>query len=439
MERQTEKLLITGGACLNGEVTVSGAKNSVLKLMAACLLTEEACQITNVPNLTDVGVMAEVLQCLGRKVTRQSGALTVEAGAATHLEAPYELVSKMRASFNVLGALLGRYGHARVPLPGGCSIGKRGVDQHVKGLVALGAEVSMDHGYVEAKATRLQGATIVLDMPSVGATENILLASVLAEGSTVLSNAAQEPEIVDLANFLRALGADIEGAGTHEIIINGVSPKALHGISYEVMPDRIEAATYLMAAVGTNGNILVEKARPEHLSAVIAKLEAIGGKVELVGPNQLRASRLNPNQRLQPTPIHTNFYPGFATDLQAPMMVLLTTAEGTSLVTETIYENRYKHVGELRRMGANIEVQGDVAVVTGTERLSGAPVKAHDLRAGAALVIAGLMADSQTSLYNLYHLDRGYEALEAKFNALGAQIIRVPLEDTEHRQLAEVL
>lgn len=436
----TEKLVIRGGLPLSGEVPISGAKNSVVKLMAAALLTPHAVRLTNVPDLSDVSVMAQMLTRLGRQVIRQGDTLDIAEGEASCLEAPYELVSKMRASFNVLGALLGRYGQARVPLPGGCSIGKRGVDQHLKGIVGLGANANMAHGYVEADAgTGLKGAKIVLDMPSVGATENILLSAVLAEGSTVLSNAAQEPEIVDLAQFLNAIGADIHGAGTSEIIINGVGRHAMRGAEFTVMPDRIEAGTYLCAAVASGGELTITHMRPADLDSAIAKLQAMGAQVVAVGPNQMRVSAPPRGERLKAQPILTTFYPGFPTDLQAPFMSLLCVADGVAMVSETIYENRFRHVGELRRMGAQIELQNDIAVVTGVTSLSGAPVKAHDLRAGAAMVVAGLMAEGATAIFNLAHLDRGYENMVQKLRQVGADIARVPLDEQESLQLAEVL
>ena len=332
----------------------------------------------------------------------------------------------MRASFNVLGALLGRFGEAKVSLPGGCSIGKRGVDLHIKGLEALGAQVELNHGYVEAKATKLVGTEIVLDMPSVGATENIMLAAVFAEGQTTLSNPAQEPEIIDLANFLNTLGADIHGAGTNELVINGVKRSAMRGADYTVMPDRIEAATYLMAVVGAGGQLNIENCIPAHLQAITHKLAEMGVVVDLPDPNCLRVSRPDTHKRLLSTNIITLPYPGFPTDLQAPMMSLLAVAEGTSILTESIYENRFKHIGELKRMGAQIQVESNAAIITGVPSLNGAPVKASDLRAGAALVIAGLMAQGTTEIHDLYHLDRGYEALESKFSQLGAHIKRVP-------------
>jgi UDP-N-acetylglucosamine 1-carboxyvinyltransferase len=436
----TDKLVIQGKRPLVGSVTISGAKNSVLKLMAAALLTEQQVTLTNVPNLTDVQVMASLLEKLGRTVQfdTANSTLTIMAGQATCLAAPYELVSKMRASFNVLGALLGRYGQAKVPLPGGCSIGKRGVDQHIKGLLALGATLDMEHGFVTATAIRLKGAKIVLDMPSVGATENILLAAVHAEGASIVSNVAQEPEIVDLVTCLNAMGADITGAGTGTLIINGVTPGQLHGITYEVMPDRIEAGTFIAAVAGAGGDVTLNKVRPDHLDAVLDKVQSMGVTLDLLSPTTLRVVR-DAETTLKATSIHTTFYPGFPTDMQAPLMTLLTVAEGTSMVAETVYENRFRHVSELRRMGATIELKNDVAVVTGVLQLSGAQVKAHDLRAGAAMVVAGLMAEGETQLFNLSHLDRGYENLCQKLQALGAGIDRIPLaEDEESFQTVQV-
>jgi len=432
----TEKLIIHGGKALRGEVEISGAKNSVLKLMAAALLTGDSVELRNVPHLSDVAVMTQVLKYLGCDVDQQDDdRLYIQARNITSHEAPYDLVRKMRASFDVLGSLLGRFGEARVALPGGCSIGKRSVDLHVKGLIALGAEVEINHGYVEAKAAKLVGTEILLDTPSVGATENIMLAATMAEGSTILSNAAQEPEIMDLANFLNAMGADISGAGTNEIVINGVKPGSLHGTTYSVMPDRIEAATYLMAAAGTRGEITVNNVLPVHLSSLTHKLIEMGADIEMPTPNSLH---LRCDGRLQAQNIVTQPYPGFPTDLQAPFMTLLTISEGVSIVKETIYENRFKQVGELKRMGADISVERDVAVITGVEHLSGAEVNAHDLRAGAAMVIAGIQAQDTTVVYDLHHLDRGYENLVEKFQCLGANIHRVP-DDTERPVLEEAI
>lgn len=421
-----EKFKIQGGIPLNGVVSISGAKNSVLKLMAASLLTDEDVELTNVPDLTDVNVMIDVVRHLGCEVSRSGNKLHLSSRGIHTFTAPYELVTKMRASFNVLGGLLGRYGEAKVSLPGGCSIGKRGVDLHVKGLQALGAEVQISQGYVEAKASKLTGAEIHLDIPSVGATENIMLASVLAEGSTVISNAAQEPEIVDLAHFLNALGADVTGAGTHEIVINGVNPKQMHGTSYHVMPDRIEAATYLIAAAGTRGDVILDNVCPAHLNSLIFKLSEMGVDITTPTPNTLNVIT---NRRLSAENVVTQPYPGFPTDLQAPFMALLSIADGVSVITETIYENRYKQIGELKRMGAQIQQEGDVAIITGVESLCGAPVKASDLRAGAALVIAGLVAENTTEILDIHHIDRGYEHLVSKLSALGASISREASEE----------
>jgi UDP-N-acetylglucosamine 1-carboxyvinyltransferase len=419
----TEKLVIVGGQPLKGSIEVAGAKNSVLKLMAAALLTGDSIELRNVPHLSDVNVMTQVLRHLGCDVDQQhDDRLYIQAKNITSYEAPYELVRQMRASFDVLGSLLGRFGEARVALPGGCSIGKRSVDLHVKGLIALGAEVEINHGYVEAKASRLVGAEILLDTPSVGATENIMLAATMAEGTTVISNAAQEPEIVDLANFLIALGADISGAGTNEIVIHGVPKGSMHGTTYTVMPDRIEAATYLIAAAGTRGDVIVNNVLPVHLSSMTYKLIEMGAEVEMPTPNSLR---LRCNRRLQAQNIVTQPFPGFPTDLQAPFMTLLSVCDGVSIVKETIYENRFKQVGELKRMGADISVERDVAVITGVNQLSGAEVNAHDLRAGAAMVLAGLQAEGRTEVFNLIHLDRGYEHLPEKLKSLGATIERV--------------
>jgi UDP-N-acetylglucosamine 1-carboxyvinyltransferase len=434
----TDKYIIQGQRPLNGQVTISGAKNSVLKLMSATLLTESGCKLYNVPNLTDVTVMANVLQALGRKVVQGEGTLEVLPGTISTCEAPYQLVSKMRASFNVLGSLLGRYGEARVPLPGGCTIGKRGIDQHIKGLELLGAELTMSHGTISAKSTGLKGANIALDMPSMGATENIILSAVLAEGTTVLANAAQEPEIQDLILFLNAMGANIEGAGTSQVTIHGVKKSDLHGVEFTVMPDRIEAATFMAAVTGTTGNIIIEKMQPNHLATVMGKLEKIGTQFQKLDATTYQVSRL-PENRLQATSYVTTYYPGFPTDLQAPLMPLLAVAEGVSMVTENIYENRFKHVGELNRMGANIQVQNEIAVITGVSQLSGAEVKAHDLRAGAAMVIASLMAEGHSSVYNLNHLDRGYDSFHLKLQNLGANINRLPLTSIEHQELLEVL
>ncbi len=435
-EIKTEKLIIQGGHRLVGEVSISGAKNSVLKLMAASLLTKEPVHLTNVPQLSDVGVMIDVLRHLGVKAEQSGNEVTLCARDITSFDAPYELVSKMRASFNVLGPLLGRFGEANVSLPGGCSIGKRGIDLHIKGLETLGADIEIVHGFVKSKAKQLIGSEVVLDLPSVGATENVMVAAVLAQGTTVLSNAAQEPEILDLADFLNAMGADISGAGTNEITIHGVKPQSLGGVNYHVLPDRIEAATYLIAAAGTQGDVLLKDVRPAHLHSLIHKLTEMGAHIELPTPNSIH---IKVNRRLEAKNLTTLPYPGFPTDLQAPLMALLSISEGTSVIRETIYENRFNHVGNLKRMGANIEVEGNVAIITGVDSLSGASVKASDLRAAAALIIAALEAHGQTEILNLHHLDRGYEKLEDKMRGLGASIQRVTVDSEKNKTTSEAL
>jgi len=432
------KLVVEGQSPLEGRIRVSGAKNSVLKLMAAALISEKQTTITSVPALTDVTVMAKVLQSLGRKVTVDKDHWTLHEGSITNNEPPYQLVSKMRASFNVLGALIGRYREAQVPLPGGCSIGKRGVDIHIKGLQALGVDIHVEHGIVYAKAPHLKGTFFTLDMPSVGATENLLLASVLADGTTVLSNVAQEPEIQDLVGFLNAMGCRISGAGTSELSIEGVTPKALRSLEYAVMPDRIECASFIACVLSAGGDVLVENARYQHIGAVMNKFRDMGAIIETAGDTVLRVIK-DPKTRLTATDVVTNFYPGFPTDLQSPIMALASIAEGVSMVSETIYENRFKHVGELNRMGANILVKGDIAVVTGVPALSGASVKCHDLRAGMAMVIASLGAEGYSSIYNLKHLDRGYEHLHDKLTNIGARIKRLPLDEAEAEQLTDTL
>ncbi len=419
-----EILMIEGGQPLHGEITIGGAKNSVLKLMAAALLVDAPVTLKNVPNISDVWVMAEVIRHLGVDVTNPAdNQMRIDAHNVTETSATNEYVTQMRASFNVLAPLLARYGKAQVSLPGGCSIGKRGVDLHIKGLEALGATVDVTHGVVTASADKLIGADIVFDVPSVGATENVMVAAVTAEGKTTISNAAQEPEITDLANFLNAMGADIHGAGTHEITIFGVPRTQLTGLSYEVVPDRIEAATYVIAAVATGGDVTINRVRPQHFQAVLSKLVEMGANITTPTPTSIRIQPAKTTLTAQN--ITTLPYPGIPTDLQAPLMALLCTATGSSMVKETIYENRFNHVGHLRRMGASIEQDGNTAVVTGIERLSGATVSATDLRAAAALVIAGLAADGATFIRQLHHMDRGYDGLEAKLRSLGANIHRL--------------
>lgn len=428
MTTQTGELLATdailrirGGVPLRGEVAVNGAKNSALAIMAGALLSSQECRIRNVPNLVDVHRMGQVLTALGVKVRYDRGALDLDV---THLHrslAPYEIVSQLRASFFVIGPLLARLGVARVPMPGGCAIGARPVELHVRGLQALGAVVQIEHGMVHAYARKLKGANIYLDYPSVGATETLMMAATLAEGETVIENAAQEPEVVDLANFCRSMGAKIRGAGTKTITVVGV-PR-LHSTEYSIIPDRIEAGTFMVAAAITRSDVLITPVIPEHLTPVIAKLNEIGFQVSVVAPNGVR---VQPGAGIyQGTDIETLPFPGFPTDMQAQFMALLTLSEGSSVVTETVFENRLRHVAELQRLGANIRVKGNHAVIQGVPFLSGAPVTATDLRASAALVLAGLAAQGETVISGLHHLDRGYERLEEKLRGLGADLVRV--------------
>ncbi len=414
-------LRIRGGVPLRGEVAVNGAKNSALAIMAGALLCSQECRIRNVPNLVDVHRMGQVLTALGVKVRYDRGALDLDV---THLHrslAPYEIVSQLRASFFVIGPLLARLGVARVPMPGGCAIGARPVELHVRGLQALGAVVQIEHGMVHAYARKLKGANIYLDYPSVGATETLMMAATLAEGETVIENAAQEPEVVDLANFCRSMGAKIRGAGTKTITVVGV-PR-LHSTEYSIIPDRIEAGTFMVAAAITRSEVWITPVIPEHLTPVIAKLNEIGFQVTVEAPN---AVRVHPGAGVYAgTDIETLPFPGFPTDMQAQFMALLTLSEGSSVVTETVFENRLRHVAELQRLGANIRVKGNHAVIQGVPFLSGAPVTATDLRASAALVLAGLAAQGETVISGLHHLDRGYERLEEKLRGLGADLVRV--------------
>ena len=423
----TEKIVIKGGRELRGEVQISGAKNAVLKLMAAALLLDDVCEIHNVPELTDVQTMIDVINHLGVKTEYEphEKKLKINAKTISNYEACYELVSKMRASFNVLGALVGRCREARVALPGGCAIGERRIDLHLKGLEALGVQTKIEGGYVVAKANKLVGAEIHLDRPSVGATENIMLAAVLAEGSTILNNAAQEPEIVDLANFLNSMGADVSGAGTSEIIINGVTVKDLHSVVYTTVPDRIEAATYMTAIVATQGHATIRNVFPHHLNAVISKLTAMGANIAIIDPFSIEVSS---NSRPKAVDIVTQPYPGFPTDLQSPLMAALTISKGISIITESIYENRFRQIGELRRMGADVQQEGNHAIIKGVKHLTGTQVNASDLRAGASLIVASLCASGTSEIENLHHLDRGYETLVEKLRPLGACIERVKID-----------
>ncbi|MGB9812812.1 MAG: UDP-N-acetylglucosamine 1-carboxyvinyltransferase [Thermovenabulum sp.] len=412
------KFIIEGRRKLSGKVKVSSAKNAVLPVLAATLLTQGESVIEDVPKLEDVNVMKEVITALGAKCTQKEKKFIINSADINSFEAPYELVRKMRASFLVMGPLLARFGKAKISMPGGCAIGSRPIDLHLKGFSALGAKINLGHGYVEATADQLVGTTIYLDFPSVGATENIMMAAVLAQGQTVIENAAKEPEIVDLANFLNSMGAKIRGAGTDIIKIEGV--KELKGISYTVIPDRIEAGTYLVAGAITGSEIIVENVLSEHLKPVIAKLMECGCKIYEEEDKILIIG----NERPNPVDIKTMPYPGFPTDMQAQMMAYLTLCKGTSMVIETVFENRFMHVEELKRMGAKIKIEGRSAVIEGVEKLTGAPVKATDLRAGAALIIAGLAADGVTEVLNSYHVDRGYENIIEKLSSLGARIER---------------
>jgi len=419
----TEKFIIKGGTPLKGEVSIGGAKNSVLKLMAAAILAKGETKIYNVPDLTDVEIMLNVIAQLGTKTSynKEEQSLTIDAKDITDVTAKYELVSKMRASFIVLGALVARCKEAIVALPGGCAIGERRVDFHIKGLEAMGAKIKIENGYVHAKASKLTGTDIYLDIPSVGATENLMLAAVMAEGSTRIQNAAQEPEIIDLANFLNTMGADIIGAGTSEIIINGVKQEDLHPIEYTTIPDRIEAGTFMTAVVATKGKAIIKNVHPAHLTFFNDKLIKMGANIKLIEPNSLEVSCRN---RLESINYVTQPYPGFPTDLQSMAMVLLTTANGVGIITESLYENRFMQVPELRRMGADIHQDRNHAIIKGVKKLTSASLSAPDLRAGASLVVAALMTDGTSTIENLHHIDRGYENFENKIRLLGGKIER---------------
>jgi UDP-N-acetylglucosamine 1-carboxyvinyltransferase len=420
-----DKLLIRGGRRLNGEVTISGAKNAALPELCAALLTAEPVRLANVPQLQDVNTMLRLLRNMGVAVERSAERpheVMLDASALTSPEAPYELVKTMRASILALGPLLARFGEATVSLPGGCAIGSRPVDQHILGLQAMGAQISVEHGYIIARAKRLKGARIVTDMVTVTGTENLLMAATLADGETLLENAAQEPEIPDLAEMLIAMGAKIEGHGTSRIRIQGV--ERLHGVTHRIVPDRIEAGTFVCAVAAAGGDVLLRDARAGHLEAVIEKLREAGAVVESGEADGRGWIRVRSEGRLKAVSFRTSEYPAFPTDMQAQFMALDCIAEGNAVVTETIFENRFMHVNELMRLGANISIDGHVAVVEGVPRLSGATVMATDLRASASLVIAGLVAEGQTVVDRIYHLDRGYDRIETKLRALGADIER---------------
>ncbi len=412
------RLEIDGGVPLRGSVRVSAAKNAALPALAASLLTAEPVRLTNVPDLVDVRTMVRLVETLGATIRRERGELAAQVARVTNDVAPYDLVSTMRASVLVLGPLVARHGSARVALPGGCAIGVRPIDQHLKGLARLGAEIAIENGYVVARASRLKAARIATDLVTVTGTENLMMAAALAEGTTVIENAAREPEVVDLATLLTAMGARIRGAGTPRVEIEGVSELA--GTSHRIIPDRIEAGTLIVACAITGGDVTVTDLVPDHLSALMVKLDECGVALE-VGPTSVRVT--GPG-RPRAADVTTSPFPGFPTDMQAQVMTLLGLADGQSRITETIFENRFMHVAELARMGARIETDGAIAVIRGVSRYQGAPVMASDLRASAALVLAGLAAHGRTTVSRVYHLDRGYERLETKLTALGARIER---------------
>jgi len=414
-----DKIIIEGGRSLRGSMAVSGSKNAALPILVSSLLTDGMSEYENVPRLRDIQSTIDLLMHLGARVSRREGRVCIDAGGLDSHEAPYDLVRKMRASILVLGPLLARLKKARVSLPGGCAIGARPINLHLKGMERLGATIELKHGYVEARAKQLRGAEIYFDVATVGGTENLMMAACLAQGQTILRNAAREPEITALAEVLNTMGADVQGAGSSVITINGVA--ALQPVQATIIPDRIEAGTFMVAAALTGGDIRVENCEPEHLGASINKLRLAGAEVN-VGSQSIQVSS---EGRLNGIDIKTQPFPGFPTDMQAQFMVLTTLAKGKSLISETIFENRFIHVSELKRMGADITINGNAAMVRGVDRLSGAPVMATDLRASASLVLAGLVADGTTEISRIYHLDRGYEALEEKFFKLGAAIKRV--------------
>lgn len=420
-----ERLIVKGGNRLVGTVKTSGAKNAVLPIIAASILGTSPSRLDEIPALEDVRTICAVLECLGIKVdASEPHTLKIDSREITSCEAPYELVRSMRASFLVMGPLLARKGYARISQPGGCAIGTRPIDLHLKGFEALGVKIEQGHGYIEASAPEgMTGANIYLDFPSVGATENIMMAAAMANGTTVLENPAEEPEIVDLANYLNQMGARVRGAGTNVITIEGVSE--LHGVQHSVIPDRIEAGTYMIAAAMTGGDVIIENVLPEHQKPLIAKLREAGALLE----EDIDRIHVVGSGRLKAVDIKTLPYPGFPTDMQAQMMAMLSVAEGRSKITETVFENRFMHVVELNRMGANITTEGRSAVITGPAHLTGCTVRATDLRAGAAMILAGLVAEGATEICDIYHIDRGYEEIAAKLTRLGADIKRVGTKD----------
>ncbi|MFZ6646057.1 UDP-N-acetylglucosamine 1-carboxyvinyltransferase [Undibacterium sp. TJN25] len=414
-----DKLLITGGKRLAGDVSISGAKNAALPILCAGLLTADDIVLHNVPSLQDVSTMLKLLRQMGLQVTQQDGVVTLNGSAITQLEAPYDLVKTMRASILVLGPLVARFGEARVSLPGGCAIGSRPVDQHIKGLQAMGAEITIEAGYIHARAKKLKGTRVVTDMITVTGTENLLMAATLAEGETVLENAAREPEVTDLANLLVAMGAKIEGIGSDRLVIQGVA--SLHGATHTVIADRIETATFLCAVAAAGGDVTLRNVRSDILDVALDKLRE-AGVVLTSGSDWIRAQM---GGRPKAVSFRTTEYPGFPTDMQAQFMAVNCIASGNSRVTETIFENRFMHVQEMNRLGAKIEIDGHTATVTGVEKLVGAPVMATDLRASASLVIAGLAAEGETLVDRIYHLDRGYDRMEVKLSGIGADIRRI--------------
>ena len=414
-----DKLLIQGGTHLSGEIAISGAKNAALPILCAALLTAEPVTFTNVPQLKDIGTLLELLAQMGVKVAREADTVTLDASGLNNPVAPYEMVKTMRASILVLGPLVARCGEARVSLPGGCAIGARPVDQHIKGLQAMGAELRVEHGYVHATVSRLKGARLFTDMVTVTGTENLMMAATLADGETIIENAAREPEIVDLANCLVAMGAQVSGAGSDVIRIRGVA--RLHGATHRIMPDRIETGTYLCAAAVSAGSVRLTGTRSDYLDAVIDKLTEAGCEVV----SEPDAIRLRAPARLNAVSLRTAPYPAFPTDMQAQFMAINCVAKGVAMIRETIFENRFMHAVELQRLGADIRIDGNTALVQGVDRLQGATVMATDLRASASLVVAGLVAEGETLIERIYHLDRGYEGLESKLAALGARVRRV--------------
>ncbi|MBS5659702.1 MAG: UDP-N-acetylglucosamine 1-carboxyvinyltransferase [Clostridiales bacterium] len=424
-----EKYVISGGVSLKGEVEISGAKNAAVAIIPATILSDGPCVIENIPSISDVSMIIRILYEMGAQVRMiNKSTIEIDTTRITNPVVPYEMVRHMRASYYLLGALLGKFKNARVAMPGGCDFGVRPIDQHLKGFKSLGADYEIDHGMIDVHAESLIGSQIYFDMVTVGATINVMLAAVRAEGLTIIENAAKEPHIVDLANFLNSMGADIMGAGTDVIKIRGVSH--LKGATYSIIPDQIEAGTYMAAAVATKGDILVKNVIPKHLESITAKLEKIGAEIEEFDDS----IRVSMHGDIQKSSVKTMPHPGFPTDMQPQVTALLTLAEGTSIVTEGVWDNRFRYVDELRRMGADISVDGKVAVVEGTGHLTGAPVKATDLRAGAALIIAALAADGTTEIEDIYHIERGYEDIEKKLRNLGANIKKISIPGSSVRK-----